>query len=295
LATAHDLGTSRAKSPGILLGTTMTDPVTTSKRTTRLLMAAVILLCVVVALQIGLLLERRSAPESRPLAAVFPPVSKPTLFTRIRNWFSPPKPTNVVTPDTVWSQFGEMERMHDQINRMFEQTFRDVHSLPLAPAAASNATTSGGGAPSPFHHIDHMRRQIDAMFASAMSDFDSHAAGFEDGWSELALTPSLSVRDMGGAYEIAVQIPGVDKSNIRVSMDGSILDIAVAFDNTASGRTGNRSAWQSRQAGRFERRLKLPGATARHEDVKATYDGGVLRINVPKMAGTEAQGRIAVN
>jgi HSP20 family protein len=189
-----------------------------------------------------------------------------------------------------------MERMHSQINRMFEQAFRDSFGLPLAPAAASNATTSGGSAPPSLHHIDRMRQQIDAMFASAMSDFEGHAARFEDGWSDLAVTPNLSVRDQGAGYEVALQIPGIDKSDIHLSMDGSILDIVVAFDTHRSGQgASGQGNWQTHQAGRFERRLKLPGATTRHEDVKAVYDGGVLRITVPKTQGMGSQGQIAVN
>lgn len=259
--------------------------------------SVVVLLCVVAVLQLGLLLQRQMTLGGGYRERFTHHAAPPSLAARIRSWFAPRPAPGTITPDNVWSRANEMERMHAEINRMLERSFHDSFSFPLAPAATSNAPIHGSRAPSPFEHINRMQAQVDAMFARAMNDFDNQRMGFEEGWSELAITPAMSVRDTGATYEITLQIPGVDKSNIHVSMEGSILDIAVDVQTqTVSRAESGPATAHAHTVGRFERRLSLPLATSRHDAIKAGYDQGVLRITVPKTTGTVPEaGRIEVN
>lgn len=277
----------------------MTDGTAQTTRSTKLITAAVILFCVIVVLQLAILLQRQIGPErslARPAGVA--PAARPTLVSRIRDRFFP-RPAKPVSPETVWSTSDKIAHMHEQINRMFEQTFRDASSaFPLAPAAASNATTSGGSAPfanDPFTHINHMRRQIDAMFANARGSAPAAGIGFEDGWADLVVTPGLNVTDTGDVYQVTLQLPGFDKSRIRVTLDGSLLDIVAERRQDASSASQSGGTWTSRSASRFERRLRLPQADPRPGAVKATYQDDVLRITVPKTASGEAgAGQIPV-
>ena len=275
----------------------MTEDTTTNRKSTRLLTTVIVLLCVVAFLQLGLLLQRHVAATGGPRDRLPHRTASRTLASRIQSWFVPCPPPGAITPDNVWNQAGEMEHMHAEINRMLERTFHDSHDFPPAPAAESNASTTGSSAPFPFEHINRMQAQIDAMFARAMNDFDSQRMGFEEGWSELTVTPAMSVRDTGATYEITLQIPGVDKSSLHVSMEGLILDIAVEVQtqSVASVQAG-ASAWHTHEVGRFERRLRLPFATSRRDEIKAVYTQGVLRISVPKTPGNAPEaGRIEVD
>ncbi len=265
--------------------------------TSRLLKIIVILLCVLIVLQLGVMLQRQEVVPDSPGRMLRSKPSEPALVKRLKSWFAPRRQSREATPDTVWNPADQMAQMHEQINRMLDQTFREAFAFPVVPAAASNAIPSAGHAPSHRHQIDQMRHQIDALFAGAMGDFENQRMGFEEGWAELRVTPSLSVRDTEAAYEITLQLPGIDKSQIQVTMDGSILGITIEVNeqHTSPEREGGVS-WRTHQAGRFERRLRLPSATSQHNAITATFKEGVLHIVVPKAAGAESTvGRITVS
>lgn len=137
----------------------------------------------------------------------------------------------------------------------------------------------------PAAQMAQMREMIDSMTA------------FEEGWSDLSITPSLGLRDAESAYEITLQLPGIDKSGIQVTMDGTVLNIIVEYSaQHASAVPAGGTNWLTHQAGRFERKLRLPSATSRPGAISATLKNGVLCIRVPKATGNDtAVGRIDVN
>ncbi|MEI6149657.1 MAG: Hsp20/alpha crystallin family protein [bacterium] len=250
-------------------------------------MAVVILLGVVITLQLGLLLHRQvhtSSPDARVIRSARP---SPTVVEKVRSWFSPRRLHRDDAPDAVWDPAAQMAQMHAQINLMMDQTFRDAFAVPLSPAARSNAAAEVDGEAMHWNRIDQMRRQIDSLFAS-MGAFENRRSGFEEGWSELSITPSLAIRDTESTYEITLQLPGVDKSDIQVTMDGTVLGITLEFNQQHVSHELTGGIGLTQQTGRFERRMRLPSATSQHDAIKATFENGVLRISVPKAPGTES-------
>ncbi len=228
------LGTTLAKIPFV-----MNEPLTSS-RTPRLLTAVLVLLCLVVLLQLGLLLQRH-LNRARP---------------------APVKPAAA----PVWSPTDEMESLHARINRMFDQTFRTPSAEQADPLPGD---TPGASLEDPFAHMRRMQRQIDALFAGAMNDLGTQSPGFDEGWTRLEITPGFSIRDTGNSYVITVHLPGVDKSDIHISMNESVLSLVVNQATPTATR-------------RFERHLRLPGATGNQEDIQAIFDHNVLHITAPK-------------
>jgi HSP20 family protein len=263
-------------------------------RHNRLLTAIALLLAVVVALQLAILLQRQERPmgwADRPAVS-----SAPSWWARLTHRFRPVGPSSAapVTPDTVWDGLHEMEHMHARINRMFE----DAIHIPPAPTPSSTAVTNppaaSGAFLDPVRHMQYMRQQIDAMFAGVRQSPDAWRTGFEDGWTDLAVTPGLGIRDTGDAYEITLQLPGFDRSSIRVTLDGSLLDIVAERHGSSSGDRTN-ATWTARTASRYERRLRLPQAVTRPDHVQATYREDVLRVLVPKARADEQErGRVPV-
>lgn len=262
----------------------------TSGKGRALAITAIVLLAAVIALQIAILVQRRQDSArvlypSRPAA--------PSLADRLRAWVSPRHShAPAAVPAPRWDRADDIEQMQAQINRLFETAFQEaLPQPPTTPAAASNSTTSGGSAfLFPVQHMQRMQRQIDAMFASAMQDVHALGAGFDDGWNTVDVTPSMTVEESPTNYEVRIHLPGVDRSALRVSMDGSLLTIQAEYGNSASGEKGLRVTnvtWQAHRAGRFERRLRLPHATSDHESINAVYKDSVLLITVPKEQAPE--------
>ena len=241
----------------------MNEPVSNRGTTRKLLLATTVLLCLVVLLQLGLLLQRH--------------LSRPHSVT-------PPVPAQEI----AWSPDDEIAAVHERINQIFHHAFNSP-AVPHPPAAVSAPpVTSGGSAGSsfeddPFAAMRRMQRQIDAVFAGSMGRGLCPPSRFDDGWSRLDITPGFSVNDKGDAYEITVQLPGVDKSDIHIQMNHSVLSLVIEHDgHTTTGADDHNRVQQSYHASRFERHLRLPGAVDTQDAIKATYSNGVLRVVVPK-------------
>ncbi|GEM_PF-4972396 len=252
--------------------------------------ALTILLGIVCLLQLGLLFQRQLLLKNR---TVLPARASVSLGNRIRNLLPWNRRTPVqdapatITPDTVWDGSTRIAQMHSRINRLFEEAFHDSFSLPLAPAVVSAPPASNGSAPSdPFRRMRDMHRQIDVLFQEAIQDVHGRHAGFDDGWADLAITPGMTVKDTGESYDITVALPSVNKSDIRLVMDGSILTLLVDHSETRDA-AGDSAAMRSRRISRFEQRIKLPGADPDPDRITASFQDGVLRIVVPKRPGNE--------
>ncbi len=270
--------------PLLCLGIAMDAPTTT--RHSRWLPVIVGLLVLVVLMQLALLFQRQ-ARTGRPYG-FFAEAPRPSWLSQMKARLWPPAKAVPVaaplTPDTVWDDFHRMEIMHAKINRMFEEASRTSELPPPSAAAVSNAEAGSSAFADPWRHMQAMRRQIDAMFATARNDNEPGAGrtGFEDGWAALAVTPGMTVRDTGDTYEISVPLPGFDKSAIHVTLHGSLLDIVAEQRRDMTGTNHTSAAWTTHSSSRFERRLLLPRAGPRPDAVRASYKDDVLRVSVPK-------------
>ena len=103
------------------------------------------------------------------------------------------------------------------------------------------------------------------------------------------LTPRIDVHESDEAWLIDAELPGLDQSDIEVSVDEGVLTIAgerKSEETEEDAETGYRHV--ERYHGSFRRSLRLP------EDVdsgavKAAYKNGVLSLTVPKPPKVEPE------
>ena len=243
-------------------------------------------------LEAAILIQRQ--PGAPRPGGFLEPQASPTLWDRVKERFVPrhASPDPALSPDTVWDDFRQIEHMHAQINRLFEDAFRMSGAFP-APVAASNMVPEQG-ATDPVRHMQYMRQRIDTLFAAARNDSQAGGQGFEDGWSQLTVTPAIGIMDTGTAYEISVPLPGFDRSCIQVTLYGSQLNIVAERRSNASSDATN-GTWTVHSARRFERHLRLPQAAPNPSDVHASYRDDVLRVVVPKARPGEGEaGRVPI-
>lgn len=90
------------------------------------------------------------------------------------------------------------------------------------------------------------------------------------------------VKELDGAYQVAVELPGFDKSEISVELQNGYLTITAAkgLDKDEQDKDG-RYIRRERYAGSMQRSFYV-GESVRQEDVKAKYESGVLKLEVPK-------------
>ena len=89
------------------------------------------------------------------------------------------------------------------------------------------------------------------------------------------------IRETDGSYELDVDLPGFKKDEIQVQLkDGYlVLSAAKGLDKDEKDKEGHYIR-QERYVGNMTRSFYLGDIPK--EDIKAKYEGGVLRLSVPK-------------
>jgi HSP20 family protein len=93
-----------------------------------------------------------------------------------------------------------------------------------------------------------------------------------------AWVPLGDVEETDDAYEIDVELPGVDQDDVVIEVNGR--EVTVAGEIKEKERTGIMRR-RTRRVGEFQYSVTLPGDID-PENVTAQLDGGVLTVTVPK-------------
>ena len=90
------------------------------------------------------------------------------------------------------------------------------------------------------------------------------------------------VRETDGTYEVDIDLPGFKKEDISVSFENGYLTVSTnkTLDRDDKDKDG-KYIRQERYAGSMSRSFFI-GKNIPKEDIKAKYEGGVLRLSVPK-------------
>lgn len=105
------------------------------------------------------------------------------------------------------------------------------------------------------------------------------------GTMERAWAPPVDMYETRNEVVVAVELPGLNEKDIRLSITGDLLTIQGErqWSNEVRDAAHYR---QERWFGKFERALSLP-IPVETGQVKATYRDGVLTIKLPKTEGVK--------
>jgi len=149
----------------------------------------------------------------------------------------------------------------------------------------------------PFQEIEQMQQHMDRMFDNMLNRFSSNRGTIGLGTTPALSTPfapSLDLQDEGERYVVKFDLPGADKSNVKVQVNGQILTISGKREETVEQKDNHGNLIrQERKAGAFERSLTLPGPVDSN-GVQAKYDNGVLTVTLPKAKSSSGGNQIEV-
>ncbi|WP_321917312.1 MULTISPECIES: Hsp20/alpha crystallin family protein [unclassified Paraburkholderia] len=103
--------------------------------------------------------------------------------------------------------------------------------------------------------------------------------------SELA-TIKLDVTESEKAYTVKAEMPGVDKKDIDVKIDGNVVSIHAKVERTTEQKEGERVIRRERYSGAFARTFSL-ASDIDESSANAQYQDGVLSLTLPKKAPAE--------
>ncbi len=121
--------------------------------------------------------------------------------------------------------------------------------------------------------------------------FDDFFRGFalRPQWSELeAPDVRLDVTENDGAYRVKAEMPGVEKNDIDISINGNQIAISAEVKRESKKKDDERDICTERYYGKVYRSFSLPDEVDSGK-ASAHYEGGVLTLELPKMGNGGAR------
>lgn len=99
---------------------------------------------------------------------------------------------------------------------------------------------------------------------------------------------TVDVTEQDNAYAIHAEIPGVNKEDIHVSIDGAVVSISAERCNQKEVKDDNKILRSERYFGKVSRSFQLPQEVDESQ-ASAKYSEGVLELLLPKKLAAQAK------
>ncbi len=127
--------------------------------------------------------------------------------------------------------------------------------------------------------LRNLRREVDRLFSDVFSSFGEEGELPTKVWA-----PRMDMSETEKEYVIRADLPGINKSDVRVEIEDHDLMIRGERREVKREETENFIRTE-RSFGSFYRSISLPKA-ARTEEVAAEFKNGELVLRVPKAEET---------
>lgn len=98
--------------------------------------------------------------------------------------------------------------------------------------------------------------------------------------------PAIDVHDGDEQYLVRVDLPGINKEDIQVTLDKGVLSVSAETKKENKEEKDGKLIRQERHYGKFVRSLSV-GADVDPAGIKANFDNGVLNLTLPKVEQQE--------
>jgi HSP20 family protein len=139
----------------------------------------------------------------------------------------------------------------------------------------------------PFREFATLQDRINRVFRDSYS-----GAGQDEALTTSSFAPAVDVYEDEHKVSLKIEVPGIDEKDIDVRVENNTLTVHGERKIEKEEKEENYRRVE-RQYGSFTRTFTLP-QTVDTENVSATYDKGVLKINLPKKAEAKPK-QIKVN
>ena len=122
----------------------------------------------------------------------------------------------------------------------------------------------------------NMQREINRMFDNFFrGGIQDDGTTFASAW-----TPAVDIAEQDNQYTVKVELPGVSKDDVRITMQDNILTIR--GEKKAEKETNETGYYRTeRSYGSFQRSFTLP-THVKSDKIEALHKDGVLTITLPK-------------
>ena len=134
-----------------------------------------------------------------------------------------------------------------------------------------------------------LARNFDRLFDDGFQRFFAPSAQ----GNSAARSPALDVSESERAYTVKLDMPGVAKEDVKVSIDGRRVSIEAQLRKDEEKKEGDRVVYRERSLSSYARSFSVASEVDQAES-SARLENGVLTLTLSKR-GTPASTRIAVN
>lgn len=112
--------------------------------------------------------------------------------------------------------------------------------------------------------------------------FDAFFNGIEHGIMDAQI--SDSIREFDGGFVVDIELPGIKKSAVTISLDNNVLTVTATKTKVTDGTFTS----DTRRYGKFSKKYKL-NAPVSNSDITAKMEDGVLTITIPKTESAKSR------
>lgn len=119
-------------------------------------------------------------------------------------------------------------------------------------------------------------------FADNFFDDMFRFPGFTSGSRSVSDVMKTDIQDLGEQYQLDIELPGFSKEDIRAELTGGYLTITAQKSSENNEKDENeRFIRRERYIGSCRRSFHV-GDNLKEEDIRASFDNGMLKLTFPK-------------
>ncbi len=138
-------------------------------------------------------------------------------------------------------------------------------------------------------HARDLSRAFDRLFDDTVERVFQQSASAPEVASRM---PALDLRETAQHYNVQVDLPGIAKEDVKVTIDGKRIAIEAAARSETPAAEGERQLVRERSASAFARRFTLP-IEVDEAASQAKMENGVLSLTLVKKVKPASQLAIA--
>ncbi len=133
----------------------------------------------------------------------------------------------------------------------------------------------------PARELLSMERELNRFFNSFGDRFRSqNSEESGEGYENAVWMPLTDIVEKDGAYELHIDLPGIDKKDVKISFSDGELKIS---GERSQGKVSKNDKChrEERMYGKFYRSFRLP-REIKADQISAEFNNGELSVSVPK-------------
>jgi HSP20 family protein len=130
-----------------------------------------------------------------------------------------------------------------------------------------------------------LSRSFDRLFDEAFGIFLGTPAPRGEA---AARSPALDVAESDRAYTVKLEMPGVKKEDIKVTIEGKRVAVSAHSESADEKKEGDRVVYRERSVASYARSFTLP-VDVDQAGASAKLEHGVLTLGLPKRGAAAAQ------